>query len=57
MIVRPRYREALERDGIMPLPVSGGAPEPTPFTPSEQDWLDYREWSAACDRIDRFNAD
>ena len=25
---RPGYREALERDGVTILPVSGGAPEP-----------------------------
>ena len=43
------YREALERDGITPLPISGGAPD---FVPSEADWADYREWTEWVDRLD-----
>ena len=55
--VEPGYREALERDGITVLPICGGAPDPTPFAPSEQDWQDYREYSEWLDRLDAFNAD
>ena len=54
--LEPGYREALEADGILILPISGGA-DPTPFAPSEQDWQDYREYSEWLDRLDAFNAD
>jgi hypothetical protein len=51
---QPGYREALERDGITLMPISGGAPEPepTPFVPSEADWAEYREWTEWVDRLD-----
>ena len=49
---QPGYRESLAADGINLLPISGGAPEPEPFVPSEADWQEYRSWTEWVDRLD-----
>jgi hypothetical protein len=50
MLAFPGARPLAERLGIPP--VSGGAPEPEPFTPSEEDWRDYREHFDRLERVE-----
>jgi hypothetical protein len=57
VIRQPCYQESLAADGITLMPISGGAPEPAPFVPSEADWADYREWTEWVDRLDSLRDD
>ena len=51
--LEPDYWPAMIADGILPLPVAGGSPEPLErFEPTPQDWEDYRRDAEWRDRLE-----